>query len=894
MYAVTDTQAVVQFGKGNPTVRLLERDAHLDELAGALQGAASGEGRVVLVSGEAGIGKTALVDWFTRQQRGAARLLWGACDAMFTPRPLGPLHDMAAQMQGNLLALLNSDANRTTLFAAVLSELQGHPSIVVFEDVHWADEATLDLLRFLGRRVARTMALLVMTYRDDELGPQHPLRTVLGDLVTLPTTRRVPLRPLTETAVRTLIGTRAIDTAALYRQTEGNPFFITEVLASADGGLPPSIRDAVLARTARLSLSAQAVLQAAAVIGPRIESSVLADVIGAEAIAADECLAMGMLLAQGEALTFRHELARQTILESISPPHKMTLHRMTLDTLKTSSTGRHNLSRLAHHAEAADDCEAVLAYAPAAARQASAASAHREAASLYALALRFAADLPADRRVLLLEAYAQECQCIGQQTESIAAQRQALELWHDLDNPLKQGESLVWLMSMLIRAGQTAEVEQGIAALIPRLEALPPGRELALAYRMQAWLYLIHRDCAETLVWAEKALTLAERFRDNEILAALYTTIGTAWLFLDYERGCEYLHRGMAFARDLGLEVWVTNMYANLGAGSGELYQFHHAERYLAAGIAYATECDLDDSRLYMLACQALTYVHLGRWRDAAEAATVVLHSASGLTIGRIMVLVALGRLRARRGDPGVHTALDEALELATQAGNIQRLGPVYAARAEAAWLAGDRAGALQEAGAIYDLAVSKQHPWLVGELAFWRWRSGAAVAPPDWIATPFALHLASDWRAAAVAWEQLGCPYEQACALADGDQVAQTDALAIFDGLGAHPAAADLRQRMRAAGLHHIPRGPRPATRHNPFGLTTRQMDILALLAEDLTNAQIAARLYLSPKTVDHHVSAVLAKLDVHCREAAAAVARQHLLHNRPHEGTPLASWTP
>jgi DNA-binding CsgD family transcriptional regulator len=189
----------------------------------------------------------------------------------------------------------------------------------------------------------------------------------------------------------------------------------------------------------------------------------------------------------------------------------------------------------------------------------------------------------------------------------------------------------------------------------------------------------------------------------------------------------------------------------------------------------------------------------------------------------------------------------------------------------------------VHEARAVYDLAVNKQHPWITGELAFWRWRATDPVAPPDWIAIPFALHLRGYWRAAAAEWERLGCPYEQARALADGDQAAQIAALAIFDRLGAQPAAADLRQRMRAAGLQNIPRGPRPTTRDNPFGLTTRQMDILALLVEGLTNAKIAARLHLSPKTVDHHVAAVLAKLHMHSRETAAAMARQHLLHNPP-----------
>jgi DNA-binding CsgD family transcriptional regulator len=862
---------------------LLERDACLDELGMALQDAFSGEGRVALVSGEAGIGKTALVEWFVHERRGTVRALWGGCDALFTPRPLGPLHDMATQMLGDVPALLKADANRTVVFSAVLGELQARPTIVVFEDVHWADEATLDLLRFLGRRIARTAALLVMTYRDDELGPRHPLRTVLGDLATSPVTRRLPLRPLSETAVRILVGERAIDAAALYRQTGGNPFFVTEVLANPGDGLPPSIRDAVLARTARLSLSAQAVVQAAAVIGSRIEPWVLAKVTGAEAAAADEGLANGVLLTQGEALAFRHELARQTVLESISPPHKMALHRMTLDVLKASPATRHDLARLAHHAEAASDREAVLAYAPAAAEQAAAASAHREAASLYALALRFADDLPLDRRALLLEAYALECQCVGQQAESIAAQRRALELWGDLGHALKQGETLAGLMAMLIPAGQTAEVERGSQAAIAMLEAQPPGRELALAYRVRASLHLANRDCAEALVWAEKARTLAERCADIDLLAAVYVTVGTAWLFLDYERGCEHLHRGLTFARDAGLERWVANMYANLGSGSGELYQFRRAERFLAEGIAHATEHDLDNFRLYMLAWQALTHVHLGRWRDAAIMATEVLHRPSASVMSRLTVRIALGRLRARRGDPGVSTALDEALELATRPDNIQRLGPVRAARAEAAWLAGDRERTVHEARAVYDLAVSKQHPWITGELAFWRWRAGDPVAPPEWIAPPFAYQLAGDWRAAAVEWERLGCPYEQARALADGDRAAQTAALAIFDRLGAQPVAADLRQRMRAAGQHNIPRGPRPTTRHNPLGLTVRQLDILALLAEDLTNTKIAARLYLSPKTVDHHVSAVLAKLGVHSRAAAAAWARQHLLHNPP-----------
>lgn len=861
-------------------MNLLERDACLQALDAALRDAAEGEGRVALVSGEAGIGKTALIEQLARKHKGSVRILWGVCDALFTPRPLGPLYDMATQLQGRLSTLLDTEASRSTIFSATIGELQERPVLVVFEDVHWADEATLDLLRFLGRRIGRTMALLIMTYRDDELGPRHPLRTVLGDLASSSAVRRIPIPPLTEQAVRALVGNRAIDVAELHRQTRGNPFFVTEVLCSTGDGLPPTIRDAVLARTARLSPAAQRIVQAAAVIGQRIEPWLLKQIAGAETEAVEECLASGMLLAHGDVLAFRHELVRQAVLEFSSPPQTIALHRMNLDVLKAAQATRNDLARLAHHAEAAGDRAAVLEYAPAAARQAAGASAHRAAAALYALALRFVDDhLPMSEHALLLEAYAEQCDYVGKQDEGIAARRRAVELWSGLGNVLKQGENLAHLMNMLNRTGQNAEAQRVSQASIEILETLPPGRELALAYRTQAGICLVNRDCEEALSWAEKALALAERLKDAEVLVATHVTIGTAWLFLDYERGCAYLERSLALAVDAEQDVRVAHMYTNLGSGSAELYQFHNAARYLGRGIAYAAERDFDNYRLYMQAWQALASVHLGHWREAAEIATGVLQSPGLTVISHITALVALGRLGTRRGDANAAGRLDQALELALRAGNLQRLGPVRAARAEAAWLAGDRQRTLDEAGAVYDLAVCKRHPWLTGELAYWRQRAGDDRPCIAWLARPFALHIADDWRAAADEWQRLGCPYEQARALADGDEAAQVAALSIFDRLGAQPAADALRRKMRASGMLHIPRGPRPTTREHPFGLTAREVEILTLLVEDLTNAGIAARLGLSAKTVDHHVSAVLGKLQVHSRKAAAALAQQQLL---------------
>jgi DNA-binding CsgD family transcriptional regulator len=862
----------------NRGMELLEREQYLEALRAAFQEARAGAGRVVLISGEAGIGKTSLVERFAREQQRTTRVLWGVCDDLFAPRPLGPLHDIARQIGGDLLRLIESDAQRTSIFSACLNELQRNSSstIAVFEDVHWADEATLDLIRYLGRRIQRASALLMMTYRDDELGPWHPLRTVLGDLASSSTTRRISLAPLTEQAIQMLIGDRVFDPVVLHRQTGGNPFFVTEVLAGGGSGIPSTVRDAVLARVARLSPSAHAVLEAAAVIGMHVEPWLLAEVTGAEAQAAEECLAIGVLLAQGEALAFRHELARQIILDSILPSHKIALHRMVLDALKVSPATRHDLSRLAHHAEATSDREAVLEYAPAAARQASAASAHREAAALYALALRFADDLPLAERAQLLESCASERALVEERLEALAALREAADLWHKAGNPLKQGENLAYSVKMLIGMGRNAEAEQTSRMAIRLLEALPPDRELALAYSAQAALHLFNRNHAEVIVWGELAIALLECTRDIPALVEAQLSVGAAWMFLDFGRGCTYLEKAWATARSAGLEVTIANLLTHLGAHSCELYHFHRAERYLREGIAYATERDIDFLRFIMSAWLALTLLHLGRWSEAAQVAREVLQRPGVSTISRIWALTALGRLRARQGHPEARAALDEALAAATHADNVQHLGLVRAALAEAAWLAGDPESARNYAWAAYDLAVAKQHPWITGELAFWRWRAGEQVSVPDWTARSFALHIAGDWRAAADEWERLGCPYEQARALADGDLAAQTTALTIFEKLGARPAVEELRRKMLAAGVP-VPRKPRASTRENPFGLTDRQVNILGLLVEGLSNAEIAARLHISPKTVDHHVSAVLAKLDVHSREDAATVARQH-----------------
>ncbi|CAN5130433.1 hypothetical protein BH10PSE17_BH10PSE17_11260 [soil metagenome] len=249
------------------------------------------------------------------------------------------------------------------------------------------------------------------------------------------------------------------------------------------------------------------------------------------------------------------------------------------------------------------------------------------------------------------------------------------------------------------------------------------------------------------------------------------------------------------------------------------------------------------------------------------------------------MALAALCRLRARRGIAGADAALDEGLELALEIGTLQRVGPIRLARAEAAQLRGDLAAMTREAQLVLALADRQRHPWFAGEAAWWLTQTGERAAPTV-CAEPYALQIGGRWRDAAEHWSALGCPYEQARALEAGDAAAGLEALAVFESLGAGPAAQRLRRRLRTEGQQRLPKLPRASTQANPLGLTAREIEIVALLCEGLKNSEMAERLSRSVRTVDHHVAAVFDKLGVTNRADAVQAARAAGIGNRPVNG--------
>jgi DNA-binding CsgD family transcriptional regulator/tetratricopeptide (TPR) repeat protein len=855
-------------------MKLLERETAFRRLKEWMDAAARGAGGLAFVSGEAGVGKTALLRTFAQAVEGISRVAFGACDPLATPRPLGPLLDIHA-VAARASQLMSEGAPRGEVFASALRDLGASPTLVVFEDAQWADEATLDLLQYLGRRLQETRALMVVTFREDEVGRGHPLTTVLGDLATMPSVRRMTLPPLSAAAVRTLARGSDLDPDELYARTGGNPFFVTEVLASGASGVPVTVRDAVLARASRLSPQARRVLDVAAVIGLRVEPWLLDVIAETDAPAVDECVRAGMLRAQDTIIAFRHELARGVILEALAPQEGVAIHRVVLAALRASPVTRDDVARLAHHAEAAGDRPAVQAHAPEAARRAAALGAHREAAAQYARALRFTDGLPAETQAALLERRARECYLTDQLDESIEALRRAVEHYRRLGDGLREGDAVRALSEILWCPGRIAEAEAAGREAIALLQRFPPGHELGMAYANLSQLFYGAGEAEEAIAWGNRAIELAQRLDDTEVLVHAMDSVGTMEFLSGASEGSEKVERCLALAQQAGLDDYAGRTFISLALAAVLRRSDARADHYIKAGLDFCNERDLDLWRFYLLAWRARLELEQGRWTDAVESAALVLGTRCISILPRTRALVVLGLVRARRGDPECWPPLDEARGLAEPTGDPLRILMVAAARAEAAWLEGRHAAVIETTGIALPLAVSRGVLRSIGELAVWRRRAGGIDEPPPGAASPYSLELAGEWRPAADRWNEIGSPYETALALAEsGEEEPLRRALEILERLGARPAAAVVARRLREMGIRRIPRGPRPSTRAHPAGLTARELEIVPLLVQGLSNAEIARRMYVSSKTVDHHVSSILSKLAVRRRVDVAREA--------------------
>ncbi|MDA0161829.1 AAA family ATPase [Solirubrobacter ginsenosidimutans] len=850
--------------------RLLERDAPLSALLAALAEAETGRGSTALVSGEAGIGKTSLVREFAGRVGSRARLLQAACDDLVTPRTLGPLHDAAAGTDGPLAAAL---AQEGQVFTALLDELgESPPTVLIVEDAHWADDATLDVLGYAARRLESRGALLVLTVRDEAIDANHPLHRLLGMLTSVPL-RRLELLPLSRDAVQRLANGTGRNPDTVHALTRGNPFFVAEALAAPPDEVPVSVKDAVLARVRLLSPECRDALDRLSVLPSTIPTD-LASALGA-LDPLEEAELAGLIELRPDGLGFRHELARRAIEQSLPALRRRLLNADVVAALQTR--GGADRGRLLHHAAEARDVETLLAEGPDAAREAARAGSHRQALAHFEAVVPHADKLPLRDRAAFLNDYGWELYNAHHFPESVEASRAAEELYREVGDPLALGLCLVRLSRHLFMTGATDAAEEAAQRAVVTL--LGVGDDAALAY---ATLYLggilaqsRPREAREVL---ERADALALRSQRPELAALCLNYLAIVRVEAGQPDGLQTMRNSIALAQAGSHHEATARGYCNLAELLLRMGRLDELERCVREGLEFTRERGFWSHGYNLDVHRCLLLLRRGDWAGA-EAGLRHLFELND-DPGMLFAYSApwLGRLLARRGDPSAGPLLADAWEQAQRSRLI--LGRAYAgiARAEWAWLTGDLDAARQVASVLLPATMNPGAAPFRGEVARYLVRAGVDIEafgdPSADLPPGYAAGLRGDWRAAADAWLAVGDPYESALELMDGDAEACEEAIRTLEGLGATVPARFARERLRALGAPVPPRlrGPRAATRANPAGLTARQVAVLDLVREGLTNAEIADRLVLSVRTVDHHVAAILQKLGVSSRREAAA----------------------
>ncbi|HSJ91204.1 MAG TPA: AAA family ATPase [Ilumatobacter sp.] len=881
-------------------MRLLERDDHLGVLAAQLTRARDGRGGMAVVCGESGAGKSTLLQEFTDRIVDMT-VLWGACDPLTTPRPLGPFHDLAAELGDVVTSQLRTASQPHEIFTAVFEQLRERPSVLVVDDLHWADQGTIDLLRFLLRRIRVTSSFVIGAFRDDEITTTHPLRSLLGDVARSPDAETATLRPLSVAAITELAENRQVDPAWLHRLTGGNPFFVVEMLDHAGEEIPRTVRDAILARTHGLSNEAWDLLHTLACAPEAIPDRLLADLgIGLDPLL--EVNLAGLIRRGPRGVGFRHDLCRMAIGATLPPGGEVSLHRRMLDVLESSP--HPDPAVLTHHALGAGDAARTRAHATEAGRVAARSGAHTQAAAFFATALEQPGAMPAADEAGLLELLARECYLLDRLADAIAASDRAMSLREQIHDPTGVSSNhhalamYHWYHADRDLAVRHASAAEAVLEGDPAQRSDAELRELGHAVAMQAYLAMQSNDIQRARLLAAHASEVACVVDDPPLSMRAQLTRGICDMLDGDQRGRDATLSILDSASTLD-EIHSSG-YSNLVYLDVEQRRFRHAAEILGFTVPLTVERDLPICRVWQLGARARMKLLRGDWSDALADADSVLGRPSA-PIARTWPHLVRGVIELRRHGGG-DVDIDAAWDLAVRLDEPIRLFPAAAAVMERAWLNGVADGRVEACRELLATAFGPGLEWGRGELATWLCRldPGAGTemsidVTAMGVAEPFRLQLRGDFDGAAARWSALSAPYDQALALVDAGTTQSTRVgLDLLDRLGADHVAAKVRLDLRRGGAVSVPARRRSATLANPAGLTTRQVEILALVADGSTNAEIANRLFISAKTVDHHVSAVLAKLQVVSRRDAVRRAGELGIVGSPDvndatEATPL-----
>lgn len=864
-------------------MELIERDNFLALLQAQLKNIEAGEGHSIFITGEAGLGKTALVKTFCKKQKGDCTIYQGACDALFTPRPLAPLYDIMWQVKSGLWPSSNTIEERSALFAGFFSELnnQNKKTLIVFEDIHWADEATMDFIKFFARRISLLPCLFILTYRDDEIHSRHPLRNVLGQLPPDCFTT-LHLTALSKGAVEKLAVEKGYSGEDVYSISGGNPFYVNEILASYSPGIPDNIKDSILAVHNRQDEKTKYIWDILSVLPTGLETRYLEKIDPQYEDVIENSLDARILIINNGLLLFKHELYRRTIEESLSPLKRIAFNKKILELFRKEFEENNQTERIIHHAKNANEYELVVQYAPVAAKQASSVGAHIEASKLYFSAIEYYHGKDENLLVELYELYAYECYLTNQHKEAIIYIGKALTIWKKKNHVEKIGYCMRLLSRLWWYEGNQQLSENFGRQAMETLENQPSSNAKAMAYSNMAQLSMLSNDTKECITWGKKAIAIAKEVNDEETLAHALNSVGTVYMkdYCSIKKGIGMLQDSLEIALKNGYHEHVARAYSNLVSGGVSMKEYALAEKSLKEGMQYCNEMDLHSSKLFMECFYARLKLETGYFNEAYTIADNLLKNENLFPVIKIGALLVVATIKIRRGDRDVLSLLLEAKNLAFETTELQGIIPALFALLEYEWITGK----IYIETEVLDQTISRFREATKDskKSRFYYWLKKARKQHPvlKEIYEAVEVNSISKVLEEAAVWEKLGCPYEYAVTLFEGNEGDKRKAIGIVHELGADAVYEKMKFEMRTSGIKNIPRGIRKTTQSNTALLTCRELDVLQLLQGGLHNKEIGAQLFISAKTVDHHISSILFKLDVNSRfKAVTEAVRQEII---------------
>ncbi len=859
---------------------LLERENELSLLKKIADDCVNQQSSIVSIQGEAGIGKSSLVNHFLDALGNDFCICRGFCESLFTPRPFGPVYDMRSELVIDFPDSMDQD-NKSVVFESFRKAIQSkaRPVVLLFEDVHWADEATLDLIKFLGRRIEQFQCLLILTYRDNELGKTHPLTRVLAELASKKL-QRVNVAPLSKEVVLELAANYDLSGERLYHLTKGNPFFVFTLLKSKSLEVSENLRDFIISGLYNVSSSEREILKLISLFPQKTEVETLGTISTITDVSdcIDSLVAKEFIQTDGIDIYFRHDLVRLAIYDSIYPIEKLNYHKKILSAILENSNSKIVLSNIVHHAIKSRNLQVIQKYAPKAALEASKWGAHIQAFNLYKIAIENIQDKYTEAHAELLEAFSYECYLTNHMSEGIKAAQSLIDIWSEVD-PLKTGNAYMLSSRLYWFSGQGDKALLHGKKAIEILEnCAPESVFLANSYAHYGHILTISFSLRQAYKWNNRTLDLSKTIeesnvntfaRSNNALLDIHNSLET------YRNGLNNLKKSLNAAIDIKDQGLVGRIYVNLYFNYVLTGNIDVAQQIIGEIKKFFIDNDLDLFFYVIKSLESLMYRFKGDWPMALEIADDTLQSRHDNHYTSFAATFNKSIIMARVGDANALSFLSKGCELALQSRTYQFAVPMATAVLEYEWIVGEE---FPDRSIIdFSLEMTKTHDsiWYDGLFNYWLEKRGMRpITKVGWTTSELSKYH-SDLKETMSIWS-MTIPYYKALQLCDGDNNDKKKAFDLLQGLGAKSTIKRLKKQLRAQGVKQIPRGIRPSTKNNPEQLTNRQLEILNLLKEGLTNVEIGDKLFISSKTVDNHVSAVLERLNAESRAKAVLIARE------------------